>query len=113
MMMTRTLAALPVVTEYVLLVLPTWRPPDVSLPATKRPSEPVAPEAPKKAETGERETDPVRTSGRGLDNSGVTAPRLNPKDDAARKLKADKPTIDVSTIVVGKALEEGAMVIEG
>ena len=50
MLMTRTLAAAPFVTVYVLLVLPTWRPPDVSLPATKSFNEPVEPGAPKKAE---------------------------------------------------------------
>ena len=82
----------------------------MSLPATNSASEPAEPlGALKKAESGESDTAPVRTSGSGLVRTGDTKPRSQPSaEDTGRKLKALRATVELSKdALVGEGGADG------
>ena len=73
------------------------------------PTEPIC--ALKKAESGESDTAPVRTSGSGLVRTGDAKPRSQPSpEDTARKLKALKNAVELlGAAPLGEGVGAGPM----
>ena len=95
-----------------MLLPPTCAPPAVSLPATYSASEPEEPAGElKKAERGESDTVPVRTSGSGLVRTGDTAPKSQPREgNTGRKLKALRVSVELYAAAAADGVGDGVAI---